>query len=1133
MKLALFELFEKVEPQKPIEIANVVVEQYCVEIYLTNTMTPTNPTMKNICKFFGIEGITGGPANDGLFYKLSIPRVETPDSSYPIDKLLHRLQAQEGKSWVLGIGNFGPEVYSLNNFTHAYVVGASGYGKSSFFRYLLTQTLSFHNDALNYIVDPKQVDYEMYDDHPNVMKRVKSYTEWANLFYAIMIEIEVRKHYFSTAFEKAPANLKDYKEFKEKFDRSDIPEFKRMFIWIDEAHMIFSDKAGGLSFDSNPRSSLAHIARQARAFGIHLMISSQRVSDIASDVRAQSPNVFCFYNPSGEGGIIDFPERDQLKPLPGRMGYKFGDKKVLNIQTPFMSIEESIAASYLIGGKSDLSKYQLSDEFKDGFYRIKIHPGAFKKNEIIKKIFLGESIDNFIETEVVVEDERYSSSRDNLDCTYLKEIYSLTEQEQILEKADQKLEKLFDKEEVTIADDSKLKNLREKLKKELNKNELNMKKEGQVLSADEVDNLLSAVNDTKTKKKVTKKKVSKKKVTESKKSNGDLLSEFEKMLPSDVKTPKEKSTGEKWVEVSSIKITDNKENTKDLILGFADRFGPKIEYIEDLSWCMKDLSHNKGLNLCYKALLKHQKSLDISDGSASISFQDLALNADNERLAKKYINEINKVRHTENSGPLLIVFGMDGVGKRTLLEAISTELVMPLREYSKEDLLLNIEDSAISEQLKVDKECEDEKKSEVNHIDELVMFSDLETAMTFVQRPKGNIHPILYVEQSKEDLFKEKFFGEEPLFEKIKYLSQYNIFLKMDQSQYLDKGVFNKLVTALLKKYHFHFEDEVDYGKLLAKHGVDIRPAKVDALIERCYYRAKNTSRRFDYRVLEEILNDFSNAVQASQHKSVNVIKPQKTMDDLIVADEVKKNISDAVTYAKSISNMDYKFLDNVRKEKRLVMLFAGPPGTGKSMSAEVIANSLGKDLWVCSLARLQSAFVGGTEQILESVFQTAQAAGVVLLIDECDTFLKSRELDTVGEYSKKITNHLLNLIESYKGVLALTTNHADQLDTAFSRRIDVKLHLDLPGPELRVKILEKLLYPDAPIDTDVDLEQALKGIEISGGLIRNAVERAFMKMIGSGKEVIDYKMLRDSLESIADENSMIDTKIKRIGLWK
>lgn len=179
-----------------------------------------------------------------------------------------------------------------------------------------------------------------------------------------------------------------------------------------------------------------------------------------------------------------------------------------------------------------------------------------------------------------------------------------------------------------------------------------------------------------------------------------------------------------------------------------------------------------------------------------------------------------------------------------------------------------------------------------------------------------------------------------------------------------------------------------------------------------------------------------------------------------------------------------------VEKGRGTVLLFSGPPGTGKTMTAEALAERLGRSLSVVDYSQVESKWIGETEKNIVAVFREAGASGSVLLIDEADAILGAR-LDG-GHYNDRAYNRqvslLLTELEAFDGVCILTTNREVTLDEALARRISANLHFPLPGPQERLRIWRMLLTERTPRAEDVDLAALSREFPIPGGSIRNAV---------------------------------------------
>jgi hypothetical protein len=192
----------------------------------------------------------------------------------------------------------------------------------------------------------------------------------------------------------------------------------------------------------------------------------------------------------------------------------------------------------------------------------------------------------------------------------------------------------------------------------------------------------------------------------------------------------------------------------------------------------------------------------------------------------------------------------------------------------------------------------------------------------------------------------------------------------------------------------------------------------------------------------------------------------------------------------------DWRFLEGRRGSRGVRMLFSGPPGTGKTLSAEVVANALDVDLLLVDISRIVSKWIGETEKNLAEVFETAERAKAVLLFDEADAlFGKRTEIsDAHDRYANLETAYLLSRLERFEGLAILSTNLRQNIDTAFTRRVEFIVDFKEPAREGRLALWKCHLPPDVPLADDVNLEELASNFAIVGGLIRNAaVAAAFL----------------------------------------
>ena len=144
----------------------------------------------------------------------------------------------------------------------------------------------------------------------------------------------------------------------------------------------------------------------------------------------------------------------------------------------------------------------------------------------------------------------------------------------------------------------------------------------------------------------------------------------------------------------------------------------------------------------------------------------------------------------------------------------------------------------------------------------------------------------------------------------------------------------------------------------------------------------------------------------------------------------------------------DWRMRPGGGRGRGITALFAGDSGTGKTMSAEVIAGELGLDLYTINLATVVDKYVGETEKNLERIFTEAGGVNAVLLFDEADAVFgkRSEVRDAHDRYANIESAYLLQRMESFDGLAVLATNLRANIDDAFTRRLDAIV--DFPVPD-------------------------------------------------------------------------------------
>lgn len=207
--------------------------------------------------------------------------------------------------------------------------------------------------------------------------------------------------------------------------------------------------------------------------------------------------------------------------------------------------------------------------------------------------------------------------------------------------------------------------------------------------------------------------------------------------------------------------------------------------------------------------------------------------------------------------------------------------------------------------------------------------------------------------------------------------------------------------------------------------------------------------------------------------------------EDLIVSETVRWQLEQALLHA---HHRLHVLPERTGRQTGYRLLLSGLPGTGKSMCAEALATNLNRPLVRLDLSTVLSKWLGETEKLLGQIFDIAEAAGSVLVLDEAESLLRQRSSGQSGGSGTGVA-YMLTRLDRYTGVLVATTNRIEDLDEAFFRRFDDYVVLPIPDRPTRGELWRKMLNLTG--DEDVDIEVISAHFPISGGLIRGAAIRA------------------------------------------
>jgi hypothetical protein len=207
--------------------------------------------------------------------------------------------------------------------------------------------------------------------------------------------------------------------------------------------------------------------------------------------------------------------------------------------------------------------------------------------------------------------------------------------------------------------------------------------------------------------------------------------------------------------------------------------------------------------------------------------------------------------------------------------------------------------------------------------------------------------------------------------------------------------------------------------------------------------------------------------------------------------------------------------------------LFAGEPGTGKTLAAQVIASELGMDLYKVDLSTVVSKYIGDTEKNLEQIFSQAKNSNAILFFDEADAIFgkRSEVKDAHDRYANIEVGYLLQRMESYDGIVILATNLRSNMDEAFTRRLQFVIDFPFPDEAQRLEIWKVLFPPGVPKEEDINFQYMADHFKLAGGSIRNIIVSASFLAASEGTAVTTRHLLHGVRRELKKMGRLIDEK--------
>ncbi len=238
-----------------------------------------------------------------------------------------------------------------------------------------------------------------------------------------------------------------------------------------------------------------------------------------------------------------------------------------------------------------------------------------------------------------------------------------------------------------------------------------------------------------------------------------------------------------------------------------------------------------------------------------------------------------------------------------------------------------------------------------------------------------------------------------------------------------------------------------------------------------------------------------------SESPVCRLIRPMFRLDDLVAQEHIIETLKRIIAVAEKLPRLmeQYGFEKLFPYGRGLGVLFHGASGTGKTMSAYILAAELGLDVMRADLSRIEDKYIGETEKRISEVFRKAEENNCLLFFDEADSlFAKRTEVsDSHDRHANAQTAHLLQKMEEYGGIVVLATNLEGNVDPAFKRRLHFTLEFLRPDAAARAALWRKFI-PEALPREDIDFDFLANAFDLTPAEIKWAALSAAVLADGS-----------------------------------
>lgn len=254
-----------------------------------------------------------------------------------------------------------------------------------------------------------------------------------------------------------------------------------------------------------------------------------------------------------------------------------------------------------------------------------------------------------------------------------------------------------------------------------------------------------------------------------------------------------------------------------------------------------------------------------------------------------------------------------------------------------------------------------------------------------------------------------------------------------------------------------------------------------------------------------KLSNDFPAELITTELEWKDLVLQQKTLTEI-------KEIETWLKYNEKLLN-DWKMRGKIKPGFRI--LFHGPPGTGKTMTACLLGKYTKRDVFRIDLSKVVSKYIGETEKNLSKLFDKAANKDWILFFDEADSIFGKRTnvRDAHDKYANQEVSYLLQRIESHAGLVILASNMKSNIDSSFTRRFNTIIEFENPGVEERERLWRNYIPENIKTDKKISIKEVARKYDITGANIVNVIQYVGLQTLKKKSKTISYDDLLKGIQ--------------------